>query len=237
MDTLAPSWITDGTIDFEYKKYVLLAYLQHVEKQFGSSKLYPCLAELVTHYNNLVHIKSSSETLSESVVRDLKGIDLKKLQVIYDEMDQTDELKTIFELIEFAMPELHAHIESGRDIYEFIESCLNLETIGLMPIYKNEGYVFLAAEDERDVDLYRFKMSMIETAAEKFSAINMEYVGRERRSVSKTFETIKLSLTRKFEELPNPATFLITSRLKFPLVESFVPVAKRMLIRELRLSA
>jgi hypothetical protein len=166
--------------------------------------------------------------------RELKGFDVQSQELLYKDHNLAEELRTIFDLVDYALPEFQAHIENGKDIFEFIQSCLNLETIGLLPIYKNEGYVFLHAEDERDVDFYRFRLSMIETGSEKYRALNLEYVGRERKNFSKTFEQMKLGLTRRFKDLPNPATFLVTSRFKFPLVESFMPVAKRMLIRELQ---
>ena len=236
MKELTSSWITDGTIDFEYKKYILLAYFQHVQKQFGHSKLYPSLSELVAHYNGLLNLKKNSSSIQKAMPKELNGIDAKRLELLYKDIDHAEELKTIFELVEYALPEFQSHIENGKDIYEFIESCLNLETVGLLPIYKNEGYVFLHAEDEKVIDLYRYHMSMIETSSEKFSALNVEYMGSERKSFSKTFENIKLSLARRFNDLPNPATYLVTSRYKFPLVESFLPVAKRMLMRELRLT-
>ena len=39
MKTLPKNWLTQGWIDFEYKKYQLLAYLQEAEKEFRSVKV------------------------------------------------------------------------------------------------------------------------------------------------------------------------------------------------------
>ena len=39
MKTLSETWFSDGCIDFELKKYTLLAYLQEVNKHFGENKL------------------------------------------------------------------------------------------------------------------------------------------------------------------------------------------------------
>ena len=52
MKKLSPDWITEKHIDFEYKKYVLLAYLQEVNMNFEKTHLYPFLADLVDHYRN-----------------------------------------------------------------------------------------------------------------------------------------------------------------------------------------
>ena len=39
MKTLSETWFAEGFIDFELKKYTLLAYLQEVTKFFNENKL------------------------------------------------------------------------------------------------------------------------------------------------------------------------------------------------------
>ena len=43
MKSLSETWFAEGYIDFELKKYTLLAYLQQVNKYFNENKLYPQL--------------------------------------------------------------------------------------------------------------------------------------------------------------------------------------------------
>jgi hypothetical protein len=43
MKKLSDTWFADGYVDFELKKYTLLAYLQEVNKYFNQNKLYPLL--------------------------------------------------------------------------------------------------------------------------------------------------------------------------------------------------
>ena len=47
MKSLSETWFAEGYIDFELKKYTLLAYLQEVNKYFDANKLYPQLADLI----------------------------------------------------------------------------------------------------------------------------------------------------------------------------------------------
>ena len=54
MKTLSKTWFAEGYIDFELKKYTLLAYLQEVNKYFYENKLYPQLADLIFHNNNIL---------------------------------------------------------------------------------------------------------------------------------------------------------------------------------------
>ena len=48
MKRLSETWFAEGYIDFELKKYTLLAYLQEVNKYFNENKLYPQLADAVS---------------------------------------------------------------------------------------------------------------------------------------------------------------------------------------------
>ena len=50
MEQLAKTWITDGVLDPEYKRYIMLAYLQTVGLAFRENKLYPKLAEVIAHH-------------------------------------------------------------------------------------------------------------------------------------------------------------------------------------------
>jgi hypothetical protein len=62
MKQLSQTWFAEGYIDFELKKYTLLAYLQQINKYFNENKLYPQLADLIFHYNNIVAGTLSKKT-------------------------------------------------------------------------------------------------------------------------------------------------------------------------------
>ena len=92
MKTLSETWFADGYIDFELKKYTLLAYLQEVNKYFTQNMLYPQLADVIFHYNNLMAFKENKKFLQEQFPKKLTGIQIEKLQVLYEQMIDDDEL-------------------------------------------------------------------------------------------------------------------------------------------------
>ena len=92
MKTLSETWFADGYIDFELKKYTLLAYLQEVSKYFNENKLYPQLADIIFHYNNLVAFRENKKYLQEQFPKNLTGIQMEKLQLLYEQMIEDDEL-------------------------------------------------------------------------------------------------------------------------------------------------
>ena len=65
MKALSKNWLTEKHIDFEYKKYLLLSYLQEVEHNFNSIRLYPWLAELIAHYKSVIAVKESKQELKK----------------------------------------------------------------------------------------------------------------------------------------------------------------------------
>jgi hypothetical protein len=74
MKTLSETWFAEGFIDFELKKYTLLAYLQQVNKYFNETKLYPQLSDVIFHYNNLQALKENKKYLQEQFPKKLTGI-------------------------------------------------------------------------------------------------------------------------------------------------------------------
>ena len=234
MEKLKHDWLTEGLIDYEYKKYILLAYLKDIKKRFNQSELYPFMSDLVFHYRNLLKVKQSKEVLYDSFPQSLSKADFNKLQLTYDKIIQDDDvMKQIEEILLFALPKVKSTLEEGKQLYDFVEENINMEPVGVSPIYSDEGYLFIHQDSSTNVSIYRYQMTFFEHAEEKFRSISTEFVMNEMKAVSKTYESMKISLVKQIKELPNPATYLAVSKLKFPLEQTVLPVAKRMLVKYL----
>ena len=94
MEKLKESWLTDGLVDFEYKRYILLAYLNHVKASFGKVELYPFLSDLVLHYSNLKTLQENKSLISESFPKELSQDSLLKLEMTYKSLIGDDALRT-----------------------------------------------------------------------------------------------------------------------------------------------
>ncbi|ELR69343.1 hypothetical protein C900_05123 [Fulvivirga imtechensis AK7] len=232
MEKLNNDWLTDGLIDFEYKKYVLLAYFKKVRASFQQQELYPILGDLVFHYNNLLQFKNNHELIQQNFPKELTGVDLKKLELTYQKIVEDDELMSeIEEIIAYALPLFKGSLSEGKEIYEFVESNCELTPVGLLPLYTDEGYFFISHDPSRHTRVYRYQLTLLETSDEKYRGIHATLVDKLRRGIGDTYENIKIGLTRRFKDLPNPATFLIHSKVKFPYTSTLEPVAKRLLVR------
>ncbi|MEP1033183.1 hypothetical protein [Ekhidna sp.] len=237
MDSLKHDWLTEGLIDYEYKKYILLAYLKNIGSRFNQSELYPFMSDLIFHYRNLIKVKESKKLMYDNFPETLTKADFNKLRLTYDKIVNDDEvMQQIEEIIAFAIPKMKGMLEEGKELFEFVEEHIELEPVGVSPIYSDEGYLFINQDASMDVSIFRYQMTFFEHAEEKYRSMTTEFLMNEIRGISTTFENIKVGLTKRFTELPNPATYLASSRLKFPLNETVLPVAKRMLVRRISVS-
>ena len=74
---------------------------------------------------------------------------------------------------------------------------------------------------------------MIELVENKVRRLQLHLIEEKVKSPFQTLEQLKLEVIRKFKEWPNPATFVLHSKLQFPEVETLVPICRRMLIQEI----
>lgn len=232
MKTLPKNWITEGLIDFEYKKYQLLAYLQESKREFQAIKLYPALSDLIDHHRVLLELNSGKAELSKFFPKALNGIDLNTAQLHYQsKIEDGNVMKEISQITEFALPRIASQIEEGKSIYDFVEDQVKFEPVGIVPIYNREGFVLLTREASPDVHAFRYKSNILQMAGENFRSITFWLLGIFQRNLFNTLERLKMQLIREVKELPNPATWRLHSPHVFPIEETLVPLSKRLLLK------
>lgn len=230
---LSNNWMVEGVNDFEYKKYILLAYLKKIRERFTKNELYPHISELIAHYNNLQRIKANQEVLQDHLPKTVSAIDLLRWKLVYETVPMDDDVVgDIFKVIDFAIPEMQSVLEEGRDRYEFIEKQLNIEPVGVMPLYQKEGY-FILSSGRSVYHIYRYKVSDLQATNDSCVAIQTEFLYRERKSVFNKHNQIKLNLLQQFNDMPNPATYAVHSNNPFPFKTTLLPISERLLLRHM----
>jgi len=232
MNSLSANWITEKHIDFEYKRYLLLGYLQQVSENFTESRLYPSLSELVSHYRNVVSIRDNKKNLYNSFPERLSGTDLSGFKMIYQKILNDDQImQEIESILEFSIPQFEKYIAEGKAIYDFIESRLSIAPVGIIPLHADEGYLLLKYAPGGDTLVYEYQITIFENPDEKYRGISTRFICAYSQSIHNTFENIKQELIRYHRKLPNPATYVIESELQVPLQETLLPMAKRTLVK------
>jgi hypothetical protein len=238
MEKLSKDWLTQGLIDVEYKQYLLLAYLKTVKDSFRRNELYPFMADLVTHYRNLLSVKENKALIRESFPKEISLEEIKKLELSYRQLIEDDEvMKQLESIIEFSIPRIKNSLQEGSVIFELVESKCEIAPIGVTPLYAKEGYLFVSQPPESQTQVYRYQMSIFEDSNEQLRSLNTSFVDSFERNISNTYEKIKLDLVKRYKDLPNPATYLILSKMKFPFTETLMPVAKRLFVKHISKAA
>ncbi len=232
MSTLSETWFIEGNIDFESKKYMVLAYLQRVNSCFDEKKLYPELADIIFHYNNLVNFKKNKRLMQNRFPRRLTGIQLQKLELIYEEMIADDELMAEIEQITYyASQQMKATISGGTDLYDYVENNMTITPVGILPLDTDEGYFYLCDGYFQSIHVYQYRLSIIERSNDRFRALRSQHVSNWERNFTNTYESIKADLMRHNKTLQTPAVYTIETNLAYPVEETLLPVAKRSLVR------
>ena len=109
---LSVTWYSDDPIDFEYKEYLLFAYLQKVESSFQNRVLSPHLLHMERIIDELLMFRGSFEEIKKKFNKNrYVYLDNKKLEGENDKF-----IIEIKELVEFAIPQVQPRIDHGYKI-------------------------------------------------------------------------------------------------------------------------
>ena len=233
VEHLNKNWITENQIDFEYKKYTLLAYLQHVSENFTDQRLYPYLSDLIEHYRNLKSLRENKQHLYNLFPERIVGSDMEQFKLIYEKIVQDDALMSEIEtIVNYSIPQMELYLKEGKKIYDFVEERLRIFPVGIISLNTEEGYVMLKTGSCPDTLVYEYHISIFENPSEKYRGIHFSYVTTYEKSLLNTFESIKSDLLKYHREMPNAAAFVIQTDLNLPFEETFLPLAKRTLVKK-----
>ena len=232
--TLSETWFVEGYIDFELQKYKLLAYLKDVKCCFNEARLYPQLSEIVFHYNNLVSFRDSKKILQDHFPKKLDTLNMQKLELVYEHMLADNEVMQELEgIISYALEQMKGTISEGASIYDAVEQQLQIEPVGIMPLYKNEGYVFIRYGSYAEVRIFNYTITLFEHSDARYKSIKMDYIDSRTKNLANTYEQIKLDIIRTYRALPNPAVYKVEYPLSVPFNETLLPITKRVLMKHI----
>lgn len=225
---LQPDWICAPHIDFEYKKYLALAYVKSLENHFKQREVYPYLSDVRNHLNLLRILEAQMRNIEEQGPKNLVGINLDPPILRYKSaMKFGDTMRSVLDTIQFVLPLFQTHEGDGKYIKHKISEKLLIEPIGIEPLEKSEGYLFLRQDSE--IRIYQYRARIISThpsGEDAYQDILTHYLYTRSVSLNSPSEQLKYDLVKKHRSLPNPATYQIAGPHGTPLFETLLPLAK-----------
>lgn len=218
--------------DLEKRQYIILAELKKISEQFQFYNIYPHLSRLIELRRVLKEIIARIYDLRSKFPKQISKIDWVNRTIEHEVIFTSGtDISTVEDLIEWALPRIENVVEEGVAIYEFVESELTVEQVGILPNYKDEGYLFVPDNQKKSLNLFRFEVSIFQSTDDQYRVIKtqfLKYLNQDRIKLSPG--SVKLDLIREESELPNPATYAFNTDLDFPFETTIFPVAKRRLM-------
>ena len=222
--------------DFERSQYQLLASLKSYSEELHKNRLYPFLSELIDMNDiieGIINEKSELEKIFPQMIQN-KALARDKNDS-EEEPGYVNDVNQVFDFINWSYPKIQEIIDEGKAIYSFVKQNLSIDEIGIVPIYKNEGYFFISNNKIELLQVYRYEIPFIslDTNTSSLMRIYLMQSFVKEEVNNELLGSIKLKLVREYEDLPNPATFRMECDLDFPFEETILPIAKRRLIKKL----
>ncbi|WP_138429092.1 hypothetical protein [Fodinibius saliphilus] len=234
-NSLNLDFFTHVQTDFETAQYKVLAGLKEISEDFQKNKIYPHLSHLVDLYTKLDDILKRLQDLRDEFPKRIKKIDFVNQEIEHEVVFvQGSDLAKVEELIEWALPYIKAKIEEGRTIYEFVNDEIEVEEVGIVPNYTDEGYFFVPDNEESKLLLFEYEVTVFESAQDKYRSLKTAFMKAVQQGKAQLSpNAIKLELISNNKKLPNPATYAFNTDLNLPFNETIFPVTKRKLLRRL----
>jgi hypothetical protein len=111
-------WFCQTPLDFEHKNYLLLQYLKSIDDSYSSHILSPYLLWTEKLVFELKDFTSKSSILESSLRREMISIDLLRMKIIRKDIEKNDEIKIIFEIVDYSTPLLESKIKLGYKLLD-----------------------------------------------------------------------------------------------------------------------
>ena len=226
---LSADWMLRGSLDYEYTKYTLLAYFQGIDKALNQTRVFPHLPELRQHHRALTALRDEKQGLQDQFPRNLTGLSEKHLRLNYEsDHQQLPALETVDAIIDFSMPRFEHYITEAAGIFDWVENRTTVYPIGIVPLYLDEGYLFVRKPAAKATCVYEYTVSVLRDV-DSDAGIRTRYVTTFPGFAGRTMEQLKGKLIKSRPEMPNPAAYAVESEVEVPVVETLLPVATKLL--------
>lgn len=230
-DRILPSdFFIQHPIDFEHKQYLVLAYLQAIERDYANRKIYPGLGSIIQHIKSMNAYREQQKNIRERM-QEINGIDWQNIQFAYQQPEDPEEINEINRIVDDSLQKLSGYFKRGRKLFDDVSAGLKWRIIGIMPPYQEEGYIILHRRPSH-FNSYHYRIDKVLLNNKNYFGIHLE-LKDETKSKFITYGELKLNLIQRNPELPVPMTIAVETDA-LPLEETLLPVVKAQALLKLK---
>lgn len=157
MKNLQPYWFLQDPIDAEHKYYILMDFLQSVERDLGEKKYSEQIQKITRVYNDIKNFQKFNR-LSDRTVKNMTNDEIEKAHELITLVDGNDEIELILggtlEVLENFMEKINPYLEE-------IEKSLEFKIHNEKFFSKDRGYVVMRNNKNKKMRIYSWLFSII----------------------------------------------------------------------------
>jgi hypothetical protein len=203
--------LTSDPLDFEYKKYMILAFEQKKNNLLNENRLYPSFIEIINQYNYVRDFIDDIQKIEDSN-KEINFIDWINKKLIYKSKIKDENIDEVKEIAKYGYDVLKRLADRYRLQYEIIESNIDISGEKMEVFSILDGYVVLTYDNQPTY--YKYHIDKI------YYSPDTSYV-------------IEFSLCdeKKFYDRLNNNYFEITVLGTYPFESTLMPIIKRMFLK------
>lgn len=155
---LKPYWFLQEPVDVEHKFYVLMDFLQSVDKDLSQKKYKDQIQKVRRIYDDLKSFKEKNSITSKSMMSMTK----REIEIMQDLKEnkekQIDELEA---LVDNSIDTLEKFVESISPIIKEINESIEVKLWAEDVLYKDNGFLVLRIPKSKKLKLYSWMFSII----------------------------------------------------------------------------
>ena len=225
-------WLFQEPIDFEHKKYVLLAYFKKVDELLLENKIYPTFIELSLHLASLQTLVKEKVILStnktflscddEVLLKELTAKAIPRLNT-----EENTELQKIIQHSATQFLDYFSAVKSyWTAIYESIDMIVKRNKKYLT---KPKGYMVYTHSNNNHIHVWEYTMNELAPNIDEYNImINLIYEGNKKElSLNKVIEAHSTFTEKESKVAP---VFDFKSTKEYPIEETLLPLFKRRIL-------
>ena len=224
-------WVFQEPIDFEHKQYVLLDFLQKMDKQLQNLKLYPNFQQISLHLASINLITEKGQYLT--VTRLLKDPDdeilISDLLANSLPLFTKEEILEIYKVCLYSNDRIKDFFNQAKALWDVANDSISIEPIqNPKNIEPKEGLFFI--KDNGLTHLYEFTIKLIKKGAVDTKCVIKKVCICEEDSFEEKLSEVKKSLIKNINDpkiYKNLIVFKVHHTEQFPFKETLLPISKR----------
>ena len=224
-------WVFQEPIDFEHKQYVLLDFLQKMDKQLQNLKLYPNFQQISLHLASLNLITEKGQYLT--LTRLLKDPDdeilISDLLANSLPLFTKEEILEIYKVCLYSNDRIKDFFNQAKALWDVANDSISIEPIqNPKNIEPKEGLFFI--KDNGLTYLYEFTIKLIKKGAVDTKCVIKKVCICEEDSFEEKLSEVKKSLIKNINDpkiYKNLIVFKVHHTEQFPFKETLLPISKR----------